>query len=85
MGESKGGKTKARIATLNISTIRGKKEVVEVMKAKKLLILRLCETRTRGNGDRSLYEDYRFIFNGREDGKELEWCWLLKWLHTLKK
>ena len=64
------GKSKSKIATINISTIRGKEEeIVEIMKSRKLTVLGLCETRMKGNGEKMLHEDYKLIFSGREDGR----------------
>ena len=62
-------KSKFKIATTNISTMNGKEEVVEVMKTRNLSVLRLCETRTKGNGERVLHGDYKLFFSGRDDGR----------------
>lgn len=59
-----------RVATLNVSTMRDKEEeIIELMKERKLEILGLCETRVRGEGQKVLHDDYRFIYKGAEGGR----------------
>ena len=60
-----------RIGAINVATLRDKEEeVVEMMKARRLDILGMAETRLRRNGDRTIHEDYRLIFSGKEEGKQ---------------
>ena len=62
-------KEQMRIATLNISTLRDKEEeMIEIMRERKLDILGLCETRLVGSGQKTLHENYKMIYKGREDG-----------------
>ena len=59
-----------RIGAINVATRRDKEEeVVEMMKARRLDVLGMAETRLRRNGDRTIHEDYRLTFSGTEEGK----------------
>ena len=68
------GKKKAqgniRMATINVSTLKDKEEeIIEMMKARRLDILGLCETRCKNSGQRRLHEDYKIIYSGVDDGR----------------
>ena len=59
-----------RIGAINVATRRDKEEeVVEMMKARRLDVLGMAETKLRRNGDRTIHEDYRLTFSGTEEGK----------------
>ena len=59
-----------RIGAINVATLRDEEEeVVEMMRARRLDILGMEETRLRRNGDRTIHEDYRLMFSGTEEGK----------------
>ena len=56
-----------RIGTINVATLREKEEaIVEMMKMRNLSILALAETRLRGNGDKTIHEDYKLVYSGDE-------------------
>ena len=40
-----------------------------MMKIRKLSILAVSETRLRGDGDKNIHENYRFIYSGSEQGR----------------
>ena len=59
-----------KIATVNVATLTGKEEeVVEVMRERKIDILGLCETRFRGKTDKKIYNDYRLLCSGSDNGR----------------
>lgn len=43
------------MATLNVGIARGKEEMVEVMKERKMMILGMCETQIQENIDNGLH------------------------------
>ena len=54
-----------KIATINISTLRGKEEeLVTLMEERKLTLLGLCETCWSGSGRRVLHHDFQLIYSG---------------------
>ena len=56
-----------KMGTLNIATVKGKEdEVVEVMSERNLDIMGLGETRSQGEGERVLRNNYRMYYKGRE-------------------
>ena len=59
-----------KIATLNVSTMRDKEEeIVHMMKERNLDILRVCETRTKNEGQKTIHEDYKYIYKGNQEGR----------------
>ena len=54
---------------MNIAKLRGKEELIEVMKIGKLSIMVVCETRMQSNGDRIIHEGYRLIYSGGEQAR----------------
>ena len=56
-----------KMGTLNIATVKGKEdEVVEVMSERNLDIMGLGETRSQGEGEKVLRNNYRMYYKGRE-------------------
>ena len=63
-------KLRSKIATINVTTMRGKEEeVAEMMKARNISVLGLWETRMKGSGEKTLHGNYRLVYSGREDGR----------------
>lgn len=47
--------------TLIAGTARGKEELIEVMKKRKVIILGICETKMQENTDKIIRRSYRLI------------------------
>ena len=75
-----------RIGAINVATLKGKEELVEVMKIRDLSILALVETQLKGKGDRSVQENYRLIYSGGDDSRYgVGFWWQITLHHMLKK
>ena len=59
-----------KLGTINIATLRGKEEkLVEVMKMRNLRILTSVQTSLISKGNRTIHENYRFIYRSGEDSR----------------
>lgn len=58
-----------RVATINVGTLREKEhELMGVMKERKLEVLGLCETRTKGRVEKVIHDNFKVICSGNERG-----------------
>ena len=58
----------AYIATINIGTLNDKEEeVVQLIQDKKIKLIGLAETRTKGKGRKTLHNNYEIVYSGEQN------------------